>query len=62
MDGPVPLAVSTSRISKATRASSSLSMPSTLVLSCWATCSALRDSGEVSSRSNTPNSQAEKIT
>lgn len=45
-----------------TSVSSSLSVPSTLVPSSWATCWALRGSWDFNSRSNTPSSQAEKIT
>lgn len=59
---PVRSARSTSRTSMPTRASSSLSIPSTLVPSSWATRRALRASLDPSRRSNTPSSQAENIT
>lgn len=59
---PVLFVVSASSISMPTSASSSLSIPSTLVLSSRATCWALRGSWDFSRRSNTPSSQAEKIT
>lgn len=59
---PVPSVFSTSRISMPTSASSSLSIPSKLVPSSWATCWALKGSWDLSSRSNTPSSQAENIT
>lgn len=59
---PVPFVFSTSRISMPTRASSSRSIPSSLVSSSLATCWALRGSWDFSRRSNTPSSQAENIT